>query len=124
MPSDPFHDLNEAELEKLLLDLGGYTAYRVRNFRWRSGNYEDLSNAMQPKNVVQEALTRVLEERRHFDGARGRLISSLAAENLDLFGCFLISTSSPWLASVRTSRRALKRPTMAPPIRHSPDGLA
>jgi hypothetical protein len=65
------------ELEKMLLDLAGYAAFRARNYWWRSGNQQDLAKGMHLKDVVQEAVARVLQESRRFDANRGALLPYL-----------------------------------------------
>jgi hypothetical protein len=66
-----------AELEKMLLDLAGHAAFRARNYWWRSGGQRDLANGMHLKDVVQEAVARVLQESRRFDADRGALLPYL-----------------------------------------------
>jgi hypothetical protein len=61
----------------MLLDLAGYAAFRARNYWWRSGNQQDLAKGMHLKDVVQEAVARVLQESRRFDANRGALLPYL-----------------------------------------------
>ena len=77
MPPDPFQGLMPIELEKMLLDLAGHAAFRARNYWWRSGGQRDLANGMHLKDVVQEAVARVLQESRRFDADRGALLPYL-----------------------------------------------
>jgi DNA-directed RNA polymerase specialized sigma24 family protein len=77
VPPDPFQGLMPIELEKMLLDLAGHAAFRARNYWWRSGSQQDLAKGMHLKDVVQEAVARVLQESRRFDADRGALLPYL-----------------------------------------------
>jgi DNA-directed RNA polymerase specialized sigma24 family protein len=77
VPQDPFRGLTPDELKKLLLKLAGHAAFRARNYWWRSANHQDLCKGMHLDDVVQEAMTKVMEDTRQFDESRGPLLPYL-----------------------------------------------
>ena len=77
MEADTFKQLQEADWETLGIELAGHAAFRARNLGWRTGNPVELARGLNPVDLAQEAILKVLDGSRRWDPKRGPLLPYL-----------------------------------------------
>ena len=77
MADDLYKLLREANWEEIGQILVAHAAYRAKNLAWRTGDYWDLAEGLNPVDIAQEAIQRLLEGKRTWQPERVALLPFL-----------------------------------------------
>jgi len=69
--------LAEADWASIGIQLVAHAVFRARGLAWRTADHAELADGLQPEDLAQEAIRKVLQGKRRWDPERGPLLPFL-----------------------------------------------